>query len=192
MFPRFRLTPYEEKHGAVKYYDPNVGRRGVLRRFYNGSLSLSETERLPSFQFAIARRCRVFALTASGDLNHFNIQLADSTGEQYLATPCNLAALLGGYVELPPACLGASNDGATGGYPYPYPIDAASELPYGTYRGHAVSAAPLVFEPNIVLDSNQALSVTGTPMTDWDGVPYRVDIVFHVYEFPTWQDFGPL
>lgn len=188
-WPRFKLTPGEERSGQTKYFDHSRGARGVLRKMYSGYLSLSQTIRAPVFNFGISRRCRVFGMTASGDLNQFKIQLQDSSGEQYLATPVSLPSLLGGYVELPPPAYGTATLGAQGGTP-PNVNDAANELGWAAPIGIPFTYAPLIFEPNICLSSNQSLQVNGYPLTDYLGYDYRVDLVFHVWEFPAWQN-GP-
>lgn len=188
-WPRMKVTPYEEKRGVVKYFDQEKGKRGVLRKMYPGHLSLTSTQRQPIFNFQIARRCRVFGLTVSGDIAQFRLTLQDSSGEQYLAMPMSAAALFSGYAELPPPAYGTATEGATGGYP-PTVDDAANNLGWAAPQGMPLSAAPLIFEPNIVLDSNQALTVTGYPMTDYASVNYRMDMTFHVWEFPVWPH-GP-
>lgn len=188
-FPRFKLSAHEEKAGAVKYYDHSIGKRGVLRKFYGGQLSLTQTQRVPVFNFQIARRCRVFALTASGDIGQFKITLQDSSGEHYLAQPVTLASLLGGYVEIPPPAF-ATPLGPTGGYP-PTNTDAASTVTgYAAPIGQPKTYAPFVFEPSIQLDSNQTLTMTGYPMVEYNNVNFRVDVTFHVWEFPSWNN-GP-
>lgn len=188
-WPRFRLAPVEEKAGVSKYYDHEKGQRGVLRKMYATQLSLTQVIRNPVFSFAIARRSRVFALTASGDLNQFKIQIQDSSGENYFAQPITLASILCGYVDIPPAAYGAATAGPTGGFP-PNVDDAANTLGWGYPTGQPRSMAPFVFEPSIVLDSNEALNVTGFPLTEYAGYNYRVDITFHVWEFPSWG-YGP-
>jgi hypothetical protein len=185
-WPRMKLSPAEEKNGACKYYDHEKGKRGVLRKIYAGQLMLTDTIRQPVFNFQIARRCRVFGMTASGDIAQFKIQLQDSSGEQYLAQPITLAALLGGYAEIPPPAYGSGTLGNMGGWPPTVTAPGTNTLgwqfPFGTPRTNA----PLIFEPNIVLESNQVLSLTGYPLTDYDSVNYRVDFCFHVWEFPSW------
>ena len=188
-FPRMKLTPYEQKRGVVKYYDHNTGKRGVLRKMYGGYLALTQTQRQPVFNFQIARRCRVFALTASGDLAQFRIQIQDSSGESYLANPVSMPSLFGGYVDIPPPAFGNSTAGATGGFP-PNVDDAANTLGWAAPQGVPHTENPFVFEPAITLDSNQVLAVTGYSLTDYANVDYRVDLTFHVWEVPVWPT-GP-
>lgn len=188
-WPRMMISPFEARKGAVKYFDHETGKRGVLRKMYGGQLVLSSTIRQPVFNFQIARRCRIFGMTAAGDIPQFKVQLQDSSGESYLAQPITLAALLGGYSEIPPPAYGALTAGPTGGFP-PTINDAANTLGWAYPIGNPKTYAPLIFEPNIVLDSNQVLTITGSPMTDYDAVDYRVDLVMHVWEFPSWRS-GP-
>lgn len=191
-WPRMKLTPQEEKNGVSKYYEPATGKRGVLRKIYPGQLILNQTIRNPIFSFQIARRCRVFGLTASGDIGQFKVQIQDSSGEQYLAQPVSLAALLGGYAELPPPAFSSPPHPtiATGGFPPVQPQPGVNTLGWPVNIGMPFTIAPLIFEPNIVLDSNQVLQISGYPLTDYNSVNYRVDLCFHVWEFPAWQ-LGP-
>lgn len=188
-WPRMKLTPWEMKQGAVKYFDHEKGKRGVLRKMYPGQLSLTQTQRQPVFNFQIARRCRVFGMTASGDIGQFRVQIQDSSGEQYLAQPVSLASLLGGYVDMPPPAYGALTAGPTGGYP-PTKDDVLNTLGWAYPQGMPGTKFPYIMEPAIVLDSNQVLSINGYAVTDYDSVNYRVDLTMHVWEFPSWAN-GP-
>lgn len=186
-WPRLKLTPGEERSGQTKYFDHTRGARGVLRRAYGGYLALTATIRNPVFNFSIARRCRVFALTASGDLAQFKIQIADSSGENYLADPVAVPTLLGGYVEMPPPAYGALTEGPQGGFPPTQP-DPANAMGWAAIHGVPRTYSPFIFEPNIVLSANQTLTVSGQPLTDYNSINYRMDMVFHVWEFPSWQN----
>jgi len=188
-WPRMKLTNGEQRQGVQKYFDHEKGVRGVLRKIYPGQLALTQTIRLPTFNFQIARRCRVFGLTASGDINQFKIQIQDSSGEQYLAQPITLASLLGGYVDIPPPPYAAAPVGNAGGFP-PLLTSAGTTLGWSYPLGTPRTNAPLIFEPSIVLDSNQVLTITGYSLTDYQNVNYRVDMCFHVWEFPSWKG-GP-
>ncbi len=187
-WPRMKLTPGEERMNQVKYFDHERGARGVLRKIYGGFLTLTSTIRAPVFNFGISRRCRVFGLTASGDIAQFKIQLQDSSGENYLADPVSMPSLLGGYVEMPPASYGDLTAGSQGGFP-PVVNDAAAgnDLGWAAAIGAPKTYAPLIFEPNIVLSPNQNLTVNGFPMAGYATIDYRVDLCFHVWEFPGWK-----
>jgi hypothetical protein len=185
-----KLTPGEERQGAVKYYDHVKGVRGILRKIYPGQLILNQVIRQPTFSFQIARRCRVFGFTVAGDVPQFKIQMQDSSGEQYQASPISLSALMGGYAEIPPPAypppLGGGN---MGGFP-PLDLNVANTLGWQMPIGIPKTKAPLIFEPNIVLDSNQVLTITGYSLTDYQNQNYRIDFCLHVWEFPSWKH-GP-
>ena len=187
-WPRFKLTPEEEKAGAVKYYDPDTGKRGVLRRMYTGQLVTSQIQRAPVLSFRVPRRVRIFGLTASGDVPQFKVRTQTTTGEQHIVEATNLATLLGGYVAVPPPVYSAAVFGGTGGFPK---VALAGPVAYGNMLGSPASFVPHIFEPNIVLLPNQTLAIYGTPMTDYQGVDFRVDVTLHVWEFPVWPVEDP-
>jgi hypothetical protein len=158
-WPRLRLTPEEERWNQ-KYYDPHKVGRGVLRRMYPGNLELTSTIRQPVFSFQISRRSRVFAFTAAGDVERFQVEIITSSGERHTAESVYLSQLIGGANEFP------------------------STAPVGALVG--VGAVPYIFEPNIVLMPNQTLSIRGLETEDIEApaVDYRIDFVLHVWEFP--------
>ena len=163
-WPRLKLTPEEAKYSS-KYWDPSTGRRGVLRRMYQGFLELNQVKRRDSFSFQIARRSRVFALTASGDIPQFRMQIQDASGENYLATSVCASNLFGGYNQVPTSINEFAED----------------QKPYS---GQNATVSPFVIEPNIVLMPNQTLNVIAEPYRQYDGVDYRIDLVVHCWEFP--------
>lgn len=167
-WPRLVLTP-EEQLTHSKYYDPDSKKRGVLRRIYQGSLESNDTEQQPFWNFEIARRCRVFALTGIGDVNQIRFSLQDATGEQYFSEPLVATQVFGGW-----AATGLSpNNPITG-----------NVTGYENTIGMPACIAPMVFEPNIVLAPNQVLNIIGQPVVPFNGVVYRVDLAIHVWEFP--------
>jgi hypothetical protein len=174
-WPRLQLTEEEKSYSIAKYYDPNTKFR-VLRRMYGGTLRLNSINRAPTFGFNIARRCRVFAMTASGDLHRFRIQLQDSSGENYIAEPTSAAHLFGGYNAIPPGLYGI-------------PLNPDSS--FGGVYGPPNTYAPFVFEPNIVLDPNQVLLLSGISPTPYTGQDYFMETVFHVWEFPAMFGSSP-
>ena len=97
-WPRFRLTPNEKKYNAK--YDAPGGKPHVLRRIYPGFLELTNTVRSPSYQLQIARKSKVLAFTASGDLEEFLVQFSNVSGEQYLSEPMTPPLLLGGWFSI--------------------------------------------------------------------------------------------
>ena len=160
-FPSLRLTPYEAKQ-ISKYGDSKTGKRGVLRRFYQGSLAITPTQRLPTFSFNIARRCRVMAITFAGDVSQVQFELIDVTGEKHTANPVF------------PAMLSPMSA-----------INVYSSVNQGLTAGAAMY--PYVIDPNIVLMSNQTLQARGyaaQPVTTSPPPVLRIDFVLHVWEFP--------
>lgn len=171
-WPRLQLTEEEKSYSIGKYYDPSVKYR-VLRRMYTGGLRLDEITRTPTFGFQIARRCRVFAMTASGDVHRFRLQVQDSSGENYFAEPEHAGHIFGGYNALAPG------------------VNApASPITVGPV-GMPITLAPFVMEPNVVLDPNQILLLTGISPTPYMGVDYYMEVVFHVWEFPSMFGTSP-
>lgn len=169
-WPRLRLTK-DEQTVVSKYYDPDKPRK-VKRTVYNGSLTLDEVNRNPVFPFSIARRSKVMAMTGSGDLTQFRLQLQDSSGEQYFPDFVSSPNVLGGYNLLP-------NSAA---YP-PSPFNRRLGLP--------LTLCPLVFEPAITLDPNQVLNLIGEAMAPYAGVSYYIEVCFHVWEFPGYYGTSP-
>lgn len=168
-WPRFQLTP-EEARFTGKYEDPRTNKQMVLRRMYTSELNISNTLRIDAIMFQISRRCRVFGLTAAGDLDHFLVELIDSTGEQYTAGPVHLTNLLKGWNPDP-----NSEEG----------ISWATDTVNGPVLATVRDDGPFIQEPNIVLAPNQSLNVNVTPADPVDEeFSFRVEITLHVYEFP--------
>lgn len=167
-WPRLVLTPDEEKY-ETKYFTPARG-RGVLRRFYAGSLEINEDQQAPLWNFQIARRARVLAVTAIGDVDQIRVQFQDASGEFYFVNPILTGQMLGGM-----AVSALQPDLATYHAPAIYSSGQASYI------------APFVFEPNIVLLPNQVLNILGTPVLPYTDTPYRIDLTLHVWEFPNYS-----
>lgn len=166
-WPRFQLTPDEAKYSS-KYEDPRTNKQRVLRRLYTQQLTISAALRQDSFQFQISRRSRVFGLTGAGDIDHFLVELIDSTGEQYTAGPVHLTGLLAGWNPDPLDEGGMS-------YPVPTPNIIATTRDDG----------PFIQEPSIVLAPNQSLNVNATPADPADLTSTLViELSLHVWEFP--------
>lgn len=164
-WPKLRLTPDEAIH-VGKYADSRVGKKkpGVVRRAYPGTLILSATNRLPTYNFAVARRARIFALTFAGDLNAFLLQIQDATGEVVNMSPLSTTHFGTGANDLP--------YGTFGSPPVPGPVFPGS------------SNVPFIFDPNLLLLPNQTISVNGSS-TAGDAVEdARLDFVLHAWEFP--------
>lgn len=174
MWPRFKLTPEESVFNS-KYENPATKQVPVLRRFYYGQINITPTIRQDQETFQISRRSRAFALTASGDINLVEIQIADITGEQFTTDFIPLSNLLGGSnwdsrgVEFyNPAIVPAAVNGINTGFVFIMPA----------------SYAPHIFEPNIVLAPNQTLTFTGRTIDPERLGPIHVSLCLHVVEFP--------
>ena len=165
-WPRMQLTQQEAAFSS-KYEDPRSAKQRVLRRLYTNQLDLSASLRADSVLFQISRRCRIFGITAAGDIPNFLVELVDSTGEHYTTGPVPLSNLLTGW-----------NSGPldNGGVIWPS-VNGFAILP--------VTTGLFVQEPNIVLAPNQALSINVTPANPGDLVTsFRIELTLHVYEFP--------
>lgn len=165
-WPRMQLTTQEAQFSS-KYEDPRSAKSRVLRRIYTNQLDINASLRADAVLFQISRRCRVFAITASGDIPNFLVELVDSTGEQYTAGPVPLSCLLTGW--------------------HSDPLDNGGVV-WPSVNGFAIAPVEnglFVQEPNIVLAPNQALNINVTPTNPGDLVTsFRVEISLHVYEFP--------
>ncbi len=165
-WPRCVLTDYEKRF-MNKYPNPNDNRRGPLRRFYPGLLRLDDEQRLPTFNFTISRRSRVFALSFAGDIAHFRVQLQDATGELFTDGPIYLPHLIPGYSQALPGIINGVG---------PQPLVPGLNDIY-------------VINPNIELAPNQTLTLSGFETEPRDFIAetqndYQVDFVIHVWEFP--------
>lgn len=160
--PRLRLTPYE-KQFSEKYYDPTKLGMGVKRRMYPAHLELTAIQRTPLAQFQISRYCRVFALTAAGDIEQFKVEISTNAGELHTQGPVELSMLLGGYSQSP-----------LGLFP-----TLLAQPPNAGWTSNAY-----VFEPSLILLPNETLAVRGSQIDDFLATNFRVDMVLHVWEFP--------
>lgn len=170
-WPRLVLTEEEMEYGITKYFDPKSLSQ-VKRRIYTGILQLTEQQREPTFGFGIARRCKVFGLTASGDLHRFRIQLSDSSGEKYFPDFVAASQVITGYNTIPP-----------GAYSPPSPFD--------NILGFPLTFAPFIMNPAIVLDPNQVLNLQGQAFTPYDGFDYTMMVCLHVWEYPGMYGTSP-
>lgn len=171
-WPRMRITPEEGRYSS-KYEDPRTNKQMVLRRMYTNELNIGAALRQDSVQFQISRRCRVFGLTAAGDLDAFLIELIDSTGEQYTAGPVHLVNLLKGWSPDIDDAGGFDRTLLAPGPPVAYPVVTVTDC------------GPFIQEPNIVLAPNQSLNLNVTPAAPSNEVTdFRVEVTLHVYEFP--------
>lgn len=171
MWPRFRLTPDEAKYSS-KYEDPGKTTTPVIRRMYYGFVNMTPSIRQDQETFQISRRSRLFALTASGDVNMIEIQISDITGEQYTTDFIPLATLLGG-----------TNYDPRGAEIFSLPLAFPGLIPF-TQQYRAEYFSPLIFEPNICLAPNQTITINARPINPSITSNLHVSLCFHVYEFP--------
>jgi hypothetical protein len=154
---RFQLTSSEAKHSS-KYEDPRKTQRAVLRRCYYAELNISSIVRNDSVNFQISRRARILALTAAGDVDKFNLEIIDVTGEQYTAGPTHLPLLLSGWTNDPRSA---------------------------TAQPMAMAMGPYNFEPNIVTMPNQTIQLNSFPTNTANvSTTYLIGVTLHVVEFP--------
>lgn len=188
-WPRFRLTKSEAKRWCV-YSSPDKTQKQVLYRIYAGEIALSTTNKEDTENMQISRRARVFGFTCSGDVHNVEVSIYDSAGEQYTMgyVPASLLVLGNVHDFRSVPWLDGDMATATG--------MAQNQMAFfGGVIPAVDSQAPHIFEPNIVLDPNQTLSVKGrcmlnlTDVVDGQGNnprPGTANLAFniHVWEFP--------
>jgi len=185
-WPRLRLTK-EEQQRWTPYSAPKVLQKNVLYRTYAGELVMTMTNKEDTENLQISRRSRVFALTASGDTANTEVQIFDSSGEQYTM----------GYIPLANMLMGTAPDfRSLGVYSSQGTSVILNQVGFSIPFVYGVdSVAPHVFEPNIVLDPNQTLTIKGRNMRNLVQLPdppgptntnetSTVCFNFHVWEFP--------
>jgi hypothetical protein len=190
-WPRFRLTKSEAKRWCI-YSAPDKTQKQVLYRVYAGEIALSTTNKEDTENMQISRRARVFGFTCSGDVHNIELSIYDSAGEQYTMgfIPASLLVL----GNVPDFRSISFTNGALA------TISGVNANQVGFSSQHVFgidSQAPHIFEPNIVLDPNQTLSIKGRSMLQLTDVPTRAsptvdsrpgtaNLAFniHVWEFP--------
>lgn len=194
-WPRFRLTKTEAKRWCV-YSSPDLNQKQVLYRVYAGEIALSTTNKEDTENMQISRRARVFGFTCAGDVHNIELSIYDSSGEQYTMgfVPASLL-VLGNVPDF------RSNNWTNGTYAALFGKGANTTGFSNQTVSGVDTQAPHIFEPNIVLDPNQTLSIkgrtmlaladvptlagaAGTPATD--ARPGTANLAFniHVWEFP--------
>lgn len=180
-WPRLQLTKREQERWAP-YYEPQNIQRGVLYRAYYGELNFNTVNFEDIENVQISRRARIFAMTVSGDVHNTSVEIFDSSGEQYTMGQTPLANMFMG--------LNSDPRGAGSFNPVLDPLFLTRRLTMGAVYGQFINLAPHVFEPNIVLEPNQTLSVRGRNLitiqdTSEGELPTsHLSFCFHVWEFP--------
>jgi len=178
-WPRLRLTA-EEALRWTPYSSPKLLQKNVIYRAYAGEVILDMTNKEDSETLQISRRSRVFALTASGDVFNIELQIYDSVGEQYTM----------GFVPVGNLLLGTAADFR--GFANSVPASGADPGVNTNFISCAYSIAPHIFEPNIVLEPNQTLTIKARTMNTLTTLPEfplvnevsLLSFVLHVWEFP--------
>ncbi len=180
VWPPLRLTAEEQQYCG--YYaneqGPQDGRPGVLRRMWPVTLSATlvtgETSVLIAQFVPSGRRTRVFAMTFSGDIEWWTLELKTLSGE-ILIQRAPVSTLL--------------NLQTTGGNNASFGFGISEATLSRPNNG------PLFFDPNIVLTGSQTLTLTGTVEPDTVSLPGERSVlhtVFHVWEFPAWGPSGTI
>lgn len=185
-WPRLQLTKKESERWA-SYFEPSKLQRAVLYRTYAGEINLTSTNKEDTENIQISRRSRIFAMTVSGDVHNTEVQIYDSGGEQYTMGFTPLMNMFLGNIGDPRGS--GSFDPALDG------LFTGRRIAMGAAYAMYFSIAPHIFDPNIVLEPNQTLSVKGRNLIQLrspvsDEVPSNlvpmshVSFNFHVWEFP--------
>jgi hypothetical protein len=169
MRPTLRLTAEERLWND--YYTTG-GKPGVLQRSDPATVVLDAAHRTVTTRQVTTRRCRVYAITWTGDVYAARVTIGVSTGERLVVTPTHIP-LLSGHA----------------------PHSTASRLPglaaYPT-TGSASQAAPqfcFLIEPNLVLPGDVQLQFDydledAGDQVIADGGSYLIQHVIHRWEFP--------
>lgn len=169
-WPRFQLTTEEAKYSS-KYDDPRKAQTHVLRRMYYNELNITPQRRTDSVTFQISRRARVVGMTFAGDIDHFELEVVDVSGEQYTAGPMHVPLLCNGWIQDPRSANAIGTAAAAAGDDDVFVVSP--------------SLGPYVFEPNIVVRPNQTIQFNATPKDPDDTTfSYLLGMTLHVVEFP--------
>lgn len=177
-WPKLRLTKEEAKY-CSHYYEHSSGKQPVKRRMYSNAFSVTPGTLQTMFPFQIARRCKLFAVTATGDIELFNVLMQTATGELLTTGPTHAPLLFGGPCR----------------HPLSQGIVFAQFVPPAS-TGPDIAASPnypFVIDPAFTLKSNETLNVTcsfaGIP-SQLLGLPANPAMVltFHLWEYPGMGD----
>lgn len=182
IWPDLVLTDEEREYCstyATEERDGHPAMPGVLGRVYGGdSLRLvrttfpGERDRLTVPLETSGRRTRVKALTVSGDLAYWSIQIRSQSGELYFDSLTRVLTL-GGAAPGRPALFAPETS-----------VPAGPSL---LFLRNGID--PIAFEPNLLLEGTQALVIDGAiapGIVDPDEPNQRsvLNLAFHVWEFP--------
>jgi hypothetical protein len=176
-WPSLELTD-EERQYVAHYGNPK--KPGVLRRTYTARLIQSTVATGPQSQNTqqvnfSGRRVRVFGLTFSGDIQAWKLTIRNPAGTLYTTEAASVPAMLGYQEDLTTFAM--------------VPQWRFTGVQPGDYLS-IVAPAPLLFDPNIIIEGTDSLIFQGTLGQPWidaaNGQPYRavLNICVHCWEFP--------
>jgi len=183
-WPNLQLTKQEALTHAV-YAEPGKSQRAVKYRVYTGEVNITPTITEDIENIQISLRTRIMALTASGDIHNVEVEIYDSTGERYTMGFTPLTNLFPGTARDP---RGELLNQFLNRYATAFSVPPNTYSVYGNTLGLAGNGgmvmAPHVLEPNIVLASNQQLSIKARAL-----VPPRTLNPAHVGDTPRQERF---
>jgi hypothetical protein len=209
-WPDLVLTDYERKFCRI-YKTKDFP--GVLRRVYkivlNNEYAVNVDQNLPiertRGQIQIARRSRVFALSFSGNLDFWRLNISNASGTQYTAKtsrPSPAGTPFAGQMLdpmvtslLPSNGYNAESVGGLATNPFVLAVNPATGPDLGGVPSFNSAAAPspLLLDPNWLLMPNETLIFNGTPVPfslvgqeeETVNLPLTLTIVVHVWEYPS-------
>jgi len=217
-WPDLVLTDYERKYVRIyKTTETENGKKktypGVLRRVYklvlNNRAAVNTNKNLPmektSGQVQIARRSRVFALSFSGNIDAWRLQITNASGTTYTTKTSRPSPAGTPFANqkldpmvsamLPSNLFNAESMGnlATNPYVGGFSPGIGPDIGLLPFVLGKTAPSPMLIDPNWLLLPNETLIFNGTP------VPFSVDpgteeppfdlpltltIGVHVWEFP--------
>lgn len=209
-WPALELTEYERRF--VRIYRTRIVKQqngknvvveypGVLNRRYKITLTSQALpdKNLPQIKLSdniqIARRSRIYALTFSGNMDRWRLNIQNASGTQYTnKSPRGqldpiVSSLVPG-MNANALSLGGLTPPLTG-----TPSPGIGPQISGTLNGQTIAGQqpfPLLIEPNWLLMPNETLIFTGTPLDVTTNIfteqtvtpPLTLTICAHVWEFP--------
>lgn len=164
--PELVLTDAEK---AVVGHYPSAQKPGVLDRRYSIRLTdtniAGEVSKLSDVFIPSGRRVKVYAITFSGDVETWSVNLKLTSGEQLLNGPTRVAALL--------------NAASTAG------TAAAPDYTVANRLLQRTTYQPFTYDPPLVLEGTQSVTIDGTPLVALTASTRSVlNLCFWVWEFP--------
>ena len=191
-WPHLDLTEYEKQFVAAYKVPPteeNPGKPGVMRRTYKCLLNNVINTNVPGFEqvhlvdsVQISRRSRVFALTFSGDVSRWRLNIQNASGEQFTPKAPGVSGAVDPRVSaMVPGTSWNSGAGAMILPLYSKLLTTPDDPPVITMTQANGMSLPMLIEPNWQFVPNEALLFTGTALVETAIV---LEIGVHVWEFP--------